>query len=94
VKKENLERRSLKYIRLAAYLAGQSPEVYRLTMSFPEISRLVGEELPSDARYPSWWRNDDRRMHSRAWMTAGWEVEDVSGRDARVVFVRRSGETA
>ncbi len=66
------QRRSLKYIRLAAFLAGQSPDVDRITMSFPDIERVVGEGLPSSARFPSWWRNDDRRMHSRAWLTAGW----------------------
>ena len=59
-------------------------------MSFGEIEEVVGERLPASARFPSWWRNDHRRMHSRAWLTAGWEVEDVHGSDSEVVFVRRS----
>ena len=84
------ERRSLKYIRLAAHLAAQPPEVDRLTLSVADIEQIVGEELPSNARFPSWWRNDDRRMHSRAWLAAGWRVDGM-GDGAGVEFVRNGG---
>lgn len=84
------ERRSLKYIRLAAHLASQPPDVDRLILSLPEIETIVGEELPPNARFPSWWRNDDRRMHSRAWLTAGWRVDGLGDR-AEVQFVRTRG---
>jgi hypothetical protein len=87
---EKNERRSLKYIRLAAYLAGQPAEIESIRMSIPEIEEVVGETLPTDARLPSWWRNDERKMHSRAWLTAGWEVSRVGG-DAEVEFVRSQG---
>lgn len=82
------ERRSLKYIRLAAHLASQPPDVERITLSLPEIEDIVGETLPSNARFPSWWRNDDRKMHSRAWLTAGWKVDGVAGDHHAVDFVR------
>lgn len=82
-------RRSLKYIRLAAFLAGQPPDVERVEMSLPEVEDLVGETLPGNSRFPSWWRNDERRMHSRAWLTAGWEVVEMSGDESRVVFARK-----
>ena len=85
---EKTERRSLKYIRLAAYLAKQPGGVERLVMTLPEIEEVVGETLPSNARFPSWWRNDDRRMHSRAWLTAGWRVGSMMGDTAQVEFVR------
>ncbi|MGH2734713.1 MAG: DUF7662 domain-containing protein [Actinomycetota bacterium] len=83
-------RRSLKYIRLAAFLAGQPAAVVRLEMSVGEIEQVIGEDLPPNARFPSWWRNDDRRMHSRAWLTAGWTVDQMSGAEERVVFARKS----
>ncbi len=83
-------RRSLKYIRLAALLASQPPSVTRLAMTLKEIEDVVGAALPANARFPSWWRNDDRRMHSRAWMTAGWEVEEMRASEATVVFSRRT----
>ena len=84
------ERRSLKYIRLAAHLASQPPEVVHLKLTLPEIESIVGEELPLNARFPSWWRNDERRMHSRAWLTAGWRVISL-GDEAEVEFVRNGG---
>ncbi len=81
------ERRSLRYIRLAAHLAAQPPEVDRLTMTIAEIETLIGASLPPGARYPSWWRNDHHRAHSRAWLSAGWRVVDL--RDSQQVeFVR------
>ena len=84
----NKERRSLKYIRLAAFLASQPRAVDRLVMTLPEIEEVVGETLPGHARYPSWWRNDHSRMHSRAWLTAGWRVGRMTGETAEVEFVR------
>jgi hypothetical protein len=84
------QRRSLKYIRLAAYLARQPGTVTELSMTLPEIEEVVGETLPSNARFPSWWRNDTHRMHSRAWLTAGWEVRSMSEDHERVVFQRAS----
>lgn len=82
------QRRSLKYIRLAAFLASQAPSVVELSMTLQEVEDLVGEPLPGNARFPSWWRNDHHRMHSRAWLTAGWEVGDMNGKDGTVLFVR------
>ena len=82
------ERRSLKYIRLAAFLAGQPPGVDRIEMTLAEIEEVVGETLPDNARFPSWWRNDERKMHSRAWLTAGWKVGRMVGDSSSVEFLR------
>jgi hypothetical protein len=81
-------RRSLKYIRLAAFLADQPNGVDHLEMSVEEIEKLIGESLPTNSRYPSWWRNDDRKMHARAWLTAGWIVEGMNKADDVIVFTR------
>ena len=85
---DSKQRRSLKYIQLAAFLAAQPSGVDELTMTLGEIEARIGETLPGNARFPSWWRNDEHRMHSRAWLTAGWQVRDMNGKDATVVFVR------
>ncbi|MGH2757670.1 MAG: DUF7662 domain-containing protein [Actinomycetota bacterium] len=82
------QRRSLKYIRLAAHLAAQPAEIVTLVMTLQEIELLVGTTLPSGARFPSWWRNDEHRAHSSAWLSAGWRVEEVSRRPSQVAFVR------
>ncbi len=83
------KRRSLSYIRLAAFLASQPPGRASVELSLDEIAELVDEELPANARFPSWWRNDPKRMHSRAWLTAGWEVARTGGARGTVLFVRR-----
>jgi hypothetical protein len=82
------QRRSLKYIRLAAHLASQPSTTVEITMTLKEIEGIVEESLPGNARFPSWWRNDHHRMHSRAWLTAGWEVAEMNGKDGTVVFTR------
>ena len=86
--KDTAERRSLRYIRLAAHLADQPPEVERLVMTIEEVETLVGDSLPPGARFPSWWRNDEHRAHSRAWLTAGWQVEQKRGPIQNIEFVR------
>lgn len=78
----------MKYIRLAAFLADQPVSVDHLEMSVEEIESLIGESLPTNARYPSWWRNDDHKMHARAWLTAGWIVEAMNKADEVIVFTR------
>jgi hypothetical protein len=88
VEGEKTERRSLKYIRLAAFLAGQSGGTDRIVLTLPDIEEIVGETLPPNARFPSWWRNDERKMHSRAWLTAGWRVGQMAGERAEIEFLR------
>jgi len=82
------ERRSLKYIRLAAFLADQPHDVDRLVMTIDEIEALLGQALPDGSKFPSWWRDDEHRVHSRAWLTAGWSVAKMQAVEATVEFVR------
>lgn len=79
-------RRSLSYIRLAAWFAAQPGDVDRVTLTLDEIEEVIGAPLPPVARFPSWWRNDVTKTHSRAWLTAGWTVEEMTSRS--VVFTR------
>ena len=83
--------RSLSYIRLAAFLAGQPASIDRLEMTVPEVEGVVGKSLPTHARFPWWWRNDINRVHARAWMTAGWRIEEMIPAEGKVVVVRDDG---
>lgn len=78
----------MKYIRLAAFLAGQPSDVDRLVMRVDEIEAVVGASLPRGARFPSWWRDDRHRVHSQAWLTAGWSVARMQAVEATVEFIR------
>jgi hypothetical protein len=81
-------RRSLRYIRLAAYFAGRPADVSEVRLTISEIEDLIGQPLPTNARFPSWWRNDEHKMHSRAWLTAGWQVDHMNVDGAEIVFTR------
>jgi hypothetical protein len=49
------------------------------TLTFDEISRLVGGLPRSAHRYPAWWANDHggRHIQANAWLEAGRRVDDV-----------------
>jgi hypothetical protein len=49
------------------------------TMTFAEISRLVGGLPASAYRHRAWWANDRGRRHvqAQAWLQLGRHVEDV-----------------
>jgi hypothetical protein len=51
----------------------------RVTLTFDAVERILGRSLPASARtYQAWWANEKadttRHVHSRAWVTAGWEA--------------------
>ncbi len=84
------ERRSLRYIRLAAWFAGLPPEVEQVDLTVDDVERLIEDNLPAAARFPSWWRNDGRRAHARAWLLAGWSVAAYDPLSGRISFERRT----
>jgi hypothetical protein len=65
--------------------------VITLTLTFDEIADLVPAGLPASAyqRRP-WWGNEQNLSHvqARAWLSAGWRVDDVSLTGRRVRFAR------
>jgi hypothetical protein len=48
-------------------------------MTFDEVDDLVGGLPASARRYSAWWSNEreGRHVQARAWMDAGWRVENV-----------------
>jgi len=74
-----------KYYLLEKYLDRQSaPEI---TLTFPEIERIIGEPIPASAyKYPAWWANGGH-IQADAWLNAGWKVGELKlGKS--VVFVK------
>ena len=66
-----------------------------VAFTFADIKRLIGGSLPTRAREDrAWWRNemrpDSTHIQCRAWMDAGWFVEDVDVHEGRVTFVESS----
>ena len=59
-----------------------------MSLTIAQIEAMIGSPLPGNARFPSWWRNDLHKMHSRAWLTAGWEVDGMDSATGEVTFHR------
>lgn len=63
----------------------------RVALSFSQIERILGRQLPASARkHRAWWSNERSGSHShaRAWMDAGWHVAAVDFNGGRVEFGR------
>jgi hypothetical protein len=56
-------------------------------LSFARIDGLIGSNLPMSAyRDEAWWSNLPSSTHARAWLDAGWEVQEVNLKEGYVVF--------
>jgi hypothetical protein len=82
----------VRYPGLTRFLLQRPAPEDRIALSLLTIQELLEDTLPLDAFLPSWWENDPAVPHSRSWLVAGWEVEDMNpGRG--VAFVRVSDPT-
>jgi hypothetical protein len=81
-----------KYDALGRYLASQPAE--QVPMTFGEIERVLGVQLPLSARkYRPWWSNNPRNsVMTQVWLDAGFETEQVDMTRGTLVF-RRVRET-
>lgn len=56
-------------------------------LSFARIDGLIGSNLPMSAyRNEAWWRNSPSTARAKAWLVAGWEVQEVNLKEGYVVF--------
>ena len=76
------------YRALHEYLKdGPKSGVWRA--SFSEIERVLGFALPPSARTrPAWWANDGESEQSRAWIGAGWQVDEADVESERAALRR------
>ncbi len=77
------------YAPLAAHLKAQNASVTTVSLTFQQIERILGKELPSSAfEYRAWWANDPAKPQSAAWLDEGWRTVVVSTNLRRLTFVR------
>lgn len=71
-----------KYEPLELHLRAIPREVSEVTLSFPDIERILGTPLPESAiAYRAWWGNQKdskSRAQAHAWLSAGFVVDAVS----------------
>jgi hypothetical protein len=75
-----------KYDALAAHLADVPADQLTVTMTFRDVSDVVGGLPPTAYRMRHWWANDSK-VEARAWRSAGWHV-DEGGVDFNAQTVR------
>lgn len=78
-----------KYQPLTTYLRTQRGE--RVRMSFAEIERVIGAQLPHSAdSHRAWWSNNPKNnVMTQAWLDADFESEQVDLKSRKLVFRRR-----
>lgn len=85
---------SSKYQPLADYLLSLESQTREISLSFSELEKILGSTLPKSAiDHRPWWgnqRDSKNRPQAAAWMSSGFEVEDVDQRKpgGRVLFRR------
>ena len=77
-----------KYAPLCDYL--ESVKANKLTLTFNEIEKIIGANLPRSALiYPEWWGNDwTHTQAAKGWLAMQWRTSDVNLRTRVVRFYR------
>jgi hypothetical protein len=76
-----------KYGGLAAHLKFRGAFTRLVRLSFARIDGLICSNLPMSAyRDEAWWSNSPSNAHAKAWLDAGWEVQEVNLKEGYAVF--------
>jgi hypothetical protein len=76
-----------KYSGLTGHLKFRGSFTRVVKLSFARIDGLIGSNLPMSAyRNEAWWKNSPSIAHARAWLDAGWEVQEVNLKEGFVMF--------
>ena len=76
-----------KYVGLEGHLKFRAAFTNCVKLSFARIDGLIGSNLPMDAyRDLAWWNNTSSSIHTKAWVSAGWEVQEVNLKEGIVTF--------
>jgi hypothetical protein len=76
-----------KYDGLERHLKFRAAFTSTVKLSFARIDGLIGSNLPMAAyRDSSWWSNSSSSAHAKAWLDAGWEVQETNLKEGYVTF--------
>jgi hypothetical protein len=76
-----------KYSGLTGHLKFRGSFTRVVKLSFARIDGLIGSNLPMSAyRNEAWWKNSPSSAHARAWLDAGWEVQEVNLKEGFVML--------
>jgi len=76
-----------KYEGLTGHLKFRAAFTGLVRLSFARIDGLIGSNLPMEAyRNETWWSKSASSTHAKAWLDAGWEVQEVHLKEGYVIF--------
>ncbi len=76
-----------KYDGLESHLKFRAAFTGVVKLSFARIDGLIGSNLPMSAfKDKGWWSNSSSSIHAKAWLNAGWEVQEVNLKEGYAVF--------
>jgi len=76
-----------KYDPLGSYLSNQKRN--HIPMTFNDIERILGIQLPASKQYPAWWSNNtSNNVMTRQWLDAGYQTESIDVANEKLVFRR------
>ncbi len=76
-----------KWVGLESHLKFRAAFTDAVKLKFARIDGLIGSNLPMEAyRDPAWWSNSSSSAHAKAWLDAGWEVQEVNFKEGHVTF--------
>ncbi|MGQ9530589.1 MAG: DUF7662 domain-containing protein [Candidatus Bathycorpusculaceae bacterium] len=76
-----------KYGALTSYLKFRSAFTNVVRLSLAKIDGIIGDNLPMSAyKNENWWSNTSANVHAKAWMDAGWKVQETNLKEGYVVF--------
>lgn len=78
-----------KYEPLGKFLVELPASKDRVTLSFSEVERIIGADLPPSAfKHREWWANQEGGSRAPHWRAAGFKVDGLSQPDRTVSFRR------
>jgi len=76
-----------KYAGFEGHLKFRAAFTSEVKLSFARIDGLIGSNLPMEAyKDIAWWSNKSSSIHTKAWLNAGWEVQEVNLKEGTVTF--------
>jgi len=80
-----------KFDLLRNYLTRRASFTGKITLTFAKVEGIISDNLPFAAiRDENWWTNKNS-AHARAWLNAGWKVENINLKDRNITFARIPG---
>jgi len=76
-----------KYEGLKRHLKFRAAFTDTVKLGFARIDGIIGDNLPMSAyRDEKWWGNTPSNVHAKAWLDAGWKVQEVNFKEGCVIF--------